>query len=74
MFIPQHVNDFKKRNPDDIWIEFECLLPRRRPAPLSACDFKNINSKFVIHLTPGGVSFPMSSPFFLIYLCLHEIF
>ncbi len=32
------------------------------------------NSKFVIHLTPGGVSFPMSSPFFFIYLCLHEFF
>ncbi len=37
-------------------------------------------SKFVIHLTPGGVSFPMSSPFFLFtYLrkkkcTLHDIF
>ncbi len=28
----------------------------------------------VIYLTPGGVSFPMSSPFFFIYLCLHENF
>jgi hypothetical protein len=25
-------------------------------------------------LWPGGVSFPMSSPFFFIYLCLHENF
>ncbi len=30
------------------------------------------NSKFVIQLTPGGVSFPMSSSFFSIYLCLHK--
>ncbi len=29
-------------------------------------------SKFVIYLTPGRVSFPMSSPFFFIYLCLHK--
>jgi hypothetical protein len=28
----------------------------------------------VIYLTPGGVSFPMSSPFFFIYLCLHKNF
>jgi hypothetical protein len=28
----------------------------------------------VIYLMPGGVSFPMWSPFFFIYLCLHENF
>jgi hypothetical protein len=33
--------------------------------------FRCLNSKSVIHLARGGVSFPMSSPFF-IYLCLHE--
>jgi hypothetical protein len=36
--------------------------------------FEKLNSKSIIHLTPGGKSFPVSSPFFFIFLCLHEKF
>jgi hypothetical protein len=34
----------------------------------------NKNSKSVIHLTPGGVSFPVSSPFFLFPYACTKIF